>query len=196
MEKIISSEGARFKVQELPLKGAYEIEMQGIVDSRGSFSRLFCEEFFEEIGFYKSISQVNTSFTKKKGSVRGLHFQYPPSAEIKIVTCLKGEIFDVLVDIRKGSPTFLQWVGVYLSEENKKSVLIPEGFAHGFQTMTSDVDMLYFVSASYDPEKEGGLNILDPNLGIKWPYEVTEISDKDKQWSLSSGCFLGVNWQE
>lgn len=183
----------RFQFQTTPLSGLYEIRGSLLSDSRGSFSRLFCEDSFREIGFKKGLVQINTSFTRQRGSLRGLHFQYPNFSETKIVTCLKGEVFDVAVDIRRDSPTFLQWFGLHLSGENKKSLLIPEGFAHGFQTLSDAVDLLYFVTAPYAPDHEGGLNYADPKVAIEWPLKITEISDKDSQWPFLSDDFNGLD---
>ena len=189
----MSSTTQKFQFQESFLSGVYEVLGLLMSDSRGSFSRLFCNEHFREIGFNKPIVQINTSHTMIQGSIRGLHFQYPPSSETKIVTCLKGEVFDVAVDIRLNSPTFLQWFGLHLSAENNKSLLIPEGFAHGFQTITDNVDLLYFVSAAYNPESEGGLLYSDSKMDIKWPNKITEVSDKDRHWPMLDDSFRGID---
>ena len=128
----------------------------------------------------------------RTGAVRGMHFQYPPYAETKIVSCLKGEIFDVAVDIRLDSPTFLRWHGEVLSAENRKSLLIPEGFAHGFQTLTDDCELLYLHTAPYTPEAEGALNAQDPRLDITWPCAITEMSDRDRSHPFVGDDFAGV----
>lgn len=162
------------------------------MDDRGFFCRFFCIEEFRTITPLRPISQINHTQTVKKGAVRGLHFQYPPHAECKIVSCLRGEVFDVAVDIRKGSPTFLQWQGQVLSAENNKSYLIPEGFAHGFQTLTEDCELLYLHSAPYCAEAEGALHFNDPMIGVSWPLPVTEISDRDLSHPFLPPEFDGI----
>ncbi len=141
--------GSRFDILPTPLDGLKVIIRKPIEDPRGFFCRFFCAEEFLEAGFQKSISQINHTFTRGKGAVRGLHFQYPPHAEGKIVSCLRGEVYDVAVDIRKGSPTFLHWHGEILSAANQRSLLIPEGFAHGFQTLTENCELLYLHSERF-----------------------------------------------
>jgi len=177
---VLSNKSQRFDVFPTPLAGLMVIQRRPIEDERGSFCRFFCSEEFRNAGLNKPIVQVNHTVTKKAGAVRGLHFQYPPHAETKIVSCIKGEIFDVAVDLRKGSPTFLRWHGEKLSASNNKSLLIPEGFAHGFQAMTDDCEVVYLTTAPYTPDSEGGFNVQDPCLGIKWPLLITKISCKDK----------------
>ena len=161
-------------------------------DSRGFFERIFCQMTFDKLIYEKSIQQINLSYTKNIGTVRGLHFQYPPSAEIKIVSCLKGKVWDVAVDLREGSPTFLKYYGEILSENNNKSFLIPEGFAHGFQSLTSDCKMLYLHTATYNKSLEGAINIIDPMIGIDWPIEITDISPRDKLHPLLTKKFKGI----
>lgn len=160
-------------------------------DERGSFARLFCADEFSEI-LNKPIIQINHSVNKEKGTTRGLHYQNPPCAETKIVTCMKGEIFDVAVDIREGSETFLHWYGELLSEENSKSMFIPEGFAHGFQTLRDDCELLYLHTGRYRSDYEGGLNVLDPGLNIRWPLPISCTSDRDRQHPYTNADFLGV----
>ena len=140
----------------------------------------------------KGIVQINHTLTVMRGTVRGLHFQYPPHAEIKIVSCLRGEVFDVAVDLRQGSPTFLQWHGEILSASNHRTLLIPEGFAHGFQTLSDDCELLYFHTAAYQPSAEGGLNAQDPKLNIFWPETVVELSSRDAGQPLVNEEFVGV----
>ena len=183
---------ARFEFTSTPLSGLTVIHRKPIEDARGFFCRFYCAEEFREAGLRKPIAQINHTFTQKKGAVRGLHFQYPPYAEAKIVSCLKGEIYDVAVDIRRDSPTFLQWFGTSLSEGNKKTLFIPEGFAHGFQTLTEDTEILYLVTAHYNPEKEDALNAQDPIIGIQWPLAITELSDKDKAIAYIHQDYNGV----
>ena len=168
------------------------IERKSISDTRGFFERIFCRESLDQILQSKAIRQINRSFTKKKGTLRGLHFQHPPHSETKIVTCLKGQVFDVAVDLRKGSPTFLQCNMVLLSEENRFSCLIPEGFAHGFQTLTQDCEMLYLHTADYSEKFEGGINAKDPCLAIDWPEPITECSRRDLNHPMLTEGFEGI----
>ena len=170
----------RFEVQPTKLAGLQVITRQPIVDSRGWFERAYCFDTFTQLGINKTISQINRSFTLQKGSVRGMHFQTTPFAETKFVSCLKGEVFDVAVDLRAGSPTFLEWHGEVLSADNQRSLLIPEGFAHGFQTLSADCEMLYLHTQKFDPASSSGINPLDPKLAISWPLAVTEMSESDK----------------
>ncbi len=182
----------RFDVHATPLSGLVVIERKPIEDDRGFFCRYYCSEEFREAGLRKPIVQINHTLTRKKGSMRGLHFQYPPHEEAKIVSCLKGEIFDVAVDLRKGSPTFLRWHGEKLSASNRKSLLIPEGFAHGFQTMTADCELIYLHTASYAPDAEGGLNVLDPCLAIDWPLGIAGLSERDRMRPMLAADFDGI----
>jgi dTDP-4-dehydrorhamnose 3,5-epimerase len=153
---------------------------------------LFCANELKEIGHVKPIVNVNHSYTQKKGSIRGMHFQYPPDCEIKIVKCLRGAIWDCIVDLRKGSPTFLKWEGVELTENNHKMIYIPEGFAHGFQALTDDVELLYFHTNFYVQPSEGGLRYCDKAIGIKWPLAATVISDRDQLHPLIDSHFGGI----
>ena len=155
-------------------------------------SRFYCAEEFRAADITKPIAQINHTLTRKKGAVRGLHFQHPPHAEAKLVSCLKGEIFDVAVDLRHASPTFLHWYGVVLSARNQQSLLIPEGFAHGFQTLEEDCELIYLHAAAYHPESEGALNVADPKLGIAWPLPITEISERDRNHKLIEQSFQGI----
>jgi len=135
---------------------------------------------------------MNHSLTRKKGAVRGMHFQYPPHAETKIVMCMKGEIFDVAVDIRAGSPTFLHWHGEILSAENRKSLLVPEGFAHGFQTLGDDCEVVYFVTAPYEATFESAIHPNDPSIAVQWPSEISQLSQKDASQPFIHKDFRGV----
>lgn len=168
------------------------MERRLIADSRGFLSRIFCAEELKEVGCSKPMVQMNYTLTRQKGAVRGMHFQYPPHSEIKIITCVHGEILDVAVDIRKGSPTFLRWHGEILSAKNPSSLYIPDGFAHGFQTLTDDCRLLYLHSAMYALDAEGLINALDPMLSIDWPLEITEISERDRNYPLLGSRFEGV----
>jgi dTDP-4-dehydrorhamnose 3,5-epimerase len=182
----------RFDFEPTAIAGLYVVQRKSTQDQRGFFSRFFCADEFREIGMLKPIVQINSSYTKKKGAARGLHFQYPPYAEIKIVSCIKGEIFDVAVDLRKGSPTFLQWHGEVLSAANWRTLLIPEGFAHGFQTLTECCELIYLHSASFHPESEGALHIADPKLNIAWPLALTELSERDNAHAFIGPDFWGI----
>lgn len=143
-------------------------------------------------GINKPIAQINHTLTRKKGAVRGMHFQRPPHAEIKLVSCLKGEIWDVAIDLRSDSATFLQWHGETLSAENRKSLLIPEGFAHGFQTLTEDCELIYLHTSAYHPESEGALNATDPKLAIAWPLAISDISERDRNHKSIEQDFQGI----
>lgn len=170
----------RFEIEDTGLAGLSLLKRKPLGDERGFFERLFCQREFASIGFQMEIRQVNHSYTKSKGSVRGLHFQYPPHAETKIVSCLSGAVFDVAVDLRKDSSTYLGWFGTELSAENGKTLCIPEGFAHGFQTLTDDAELVYLHSEFYEPGFEDGLNPLEPEIAIEWPLKVSEVSARDK----------------
>jgi len=183
---------ARFDFIPTPLIGLTLVQRKVIEDHRGFLSRFYCADEFREVGLNKPIVQINHTLTRNKGAVRGLHFQYPPFAETKLVSCLHGEIFDVAVDLRRGSPTFLHWHGVLLSAQNRQSLLIPEGFAHGFQTMTEGCELIYLHTAAYQPDSEGALNAADPRLGIVWPLVTTEISERDRNHKLIEQDFQGI----
>lgn len=182
----------RLVVTELPLEGLKRVERRRLGDERGFLSRMFCSEELFQAGWAEPIAQVNHTVTARKGTIRGMHFQYPPHAEKKLVSCIRGKIWDVAVDLRAGSPTYLQWHAEELSAENGRALLIPEGFAHGFQTLADDVELIYFHSAPYCPEAEAGLNYADPRLGIAWPLEVTELSMRDRDHPMITGSFSGV----
>ncbi len=175
------------------IKDMYIIEPKPFQDERGSFSRVFCENELKEISLTKRIVQINHSTTTKKGAIRGMHFQLPPKAEIKIVKCIRGSILDVGIDLRKDSSTFLQWHGEILSEDNMKLLVIPEGFAHGFQALVENIEMIYFVTEVYAPQNEGGVRFNDPKIKINWPLEITDISKKDNEWPYLDEDFKGIN---
>jgi dTDP-4-dehydrorhamnose 3,5-epimerase len=183
---------SRFTFIETKLAGLYIAQRKPIEDTRGFFARFFCSEEFCELGLLKPIAQINHSLTHQKGAVRGMHFQYPPHVETKIVNCLKGKIFDVAIDIRHGSPTFLQFYGAELSANNFKSLVIPEGFAHGFQTLTDDCELLYLHTAPHAAEAQGALHVNDPLVNIKWPLAITEVSERDSGHSFIGEDFDGV----
>lgn len=161
-------------------------------DSRGHLTRLFCAEELEEMGWKFPVAQINHTVTKATGVVRGMHYQNPPYAEAKLVSCIRGEIWDVAVDLRRDSLTFLQWHAEKLSSDNKKALLIPKGFAHGFQTMTTDVELIYLHSNAYHPEGEAGLNPFDPQLKIHWPLAVAQVSERDRSHPAITDLFKGV----
>ena len=171
-----------------PLAGLAVIETAAFTDHRGSFARLFCASELAALGF-GAIVQINHSVTHAAGAVRGLHFQRPPRAEAKIVRCLKGRVFDVAVDLRAGSPTFLKWRAVELSAENRLAYFLPQGFAHGFQTLEPDCELLYLHTECYSPEHEGGLRHDDPALCIAWPLPATELSARDAAHPLLDAGF-------
>jgi dTDP-4-dehydrorhamnose 3,5-epimerase len=181
------------KIEKLKLSGAAVVDAEPFVDNRGVFTRFFCEKELSEIIGDRHFVNVNFSRTIQKGAIRGLHFQYPPKAEMKLVRCIRGAVYDVIVDIRKDSPTFLKWYGVELSAENMKMLCVPEGFAHGFQVLEETSEVIYLVSNFYSPECEGGLNYADPALRISWPDSVTDISDKDRQNPYLSDRFDGIS---
>lgn len=167
---------------ETKLKGAFVVDLERREDSRGFFARAFCQREFEERGLKPVIAQANVAFNRSKGTLRGMHFQFPPVAETKFVRCTRGAILDIIVDLRPESPTYLQHVSVELSAENGRGLYVPERFAHGYQVLCDTTETSYQVGEFYAPGSEGGLLYSDPRLGLKWPLPVTIISDKDKQW--------------
>ena len=183
---------SRFTATTLPLAGLNLIERQRLGDSRGFLSRLFCAEELSAAGWHKPIAQINQTYTAQRGTVRGLHFQHPPHAEMKLVSCLRGAIWDVAVDLRAGSPTFLQWHAQELSAINNRALLIPEGFAHGFQTLSDDCELIYLHSAAHAAGAEGGLSPHDPLLSIAWPLPITELSNRDAQHPMLNHQYKGM----
>jgi dTDP-4-dehydrorhamnose 3,5-epimerase len=183
---------SRFEFITTPLSGVVLVQRKILADQRGFLSRFYCADEFREISVDKPIAQINHTLTRQKGAVRGLHFQYPPYSETKLVSCLKGEILDIAVDLRPSSPTFLHWHGEILSGENRKSLLIPEGFAHGFQALTEDCELIYLHTAAYQPGAEGALNVRDPKLNITWPLPFTDISERDNNHPFIGPDFQGI----
>lgn len=183
----------KLTITKTPIEGLYVVETDAFVDHRGAFARWFCEAELAEIIGNHHIKNVNFSRTVKKGSIRGMHFQKLPKAEMKLVRCIRGRILDVVVDIRKGSPTFLQYYSVELSAENMKLFVIPEGFAHGFQSLEGNSEIMYLVTEFYSPESEAGLRFSDPAFGIEWPLEVADISAKDATHPLVCDKFEGLD---
>lgn len=168
------------------LEGVYLIEIEPIRDERGFFARAWCSDIFAQHGLRTNYVQANLSGNKLVGTVRGLHFQAAPHAETKLVRCVVGAIFDVAVDVRSDSPTFGHWVGVELTADNRTSLYVPEGFAHGYQVLAEGSEVYYMVSRPYVAGAEYGLRYDDPALGISWPLETTAVSDKDRTWPLLS----------
>lgn len=175
------------KFIETKIKDLYVIELEPKIDDRGYLMRIFCEEELKKINVNFKIVQASQTLTKEKNTLRGIHFQKEPRAEDKIVRCLRGRVFDVAVDLRQNSPTFGQWVAQELSEENKKMFLIPKGFAHGFQTLTPNCEVLYFMSEYYSGEHASGVRYDDPFFNIEWPLKNPFLAEKDKNWPLTSG---------
>lgn len=184
---------SRFTVTDRPLSGLKLIERECLADSRGFLSRLFCAEELATAGWHKPIAQINHTYTAKCGTLRGMHYQYPPKAEMKLVTCIQGEVWDVAVDLRAGSPTFLHWHGEVLSAENRRSLLIPERFAHGFQSLSDDVQLIYCHTTTYSSEAEAALNALDPRLAINWQLTISDISSRDLTHPYLSDDYEGLN---
>lgn len=177
---------------ELPLRGAFITEPKVFQDERGHFFRFFCKDEFASIGHQKEWVQMNHSYTAKKAAIRGMHYQLHPFSEIKYLRCIRGKIWDVVVDIREGSPTFLHWYGVELSAENRKGLYIPEGFAHGFETLTEDCELIYHHSAYYTAGMEGGLRYNDPRVNITWPLEPVILSERDQNHPFITTTFQGI----
>ena len=172
------------KFKKTKIKDLYIIEPELKADKRGYFARIFCKKELKKIGFDFKIVQINRSLNVKRGTIRGMHFQKAPKMEAKIITCLKGRVYDVAVDLRKNSSTYGCWVAEELSESNKKMFLIPKGLAHGFQALTDNCELLYFMSEFYSSKYEGGVRWNDPFFNIKWPIKNPILSQKDKSWLL------------
>lgn len=174
------------------LEGSFVVEQEAKADERGWFARYFCKNEFETIGHHKEWVQMNHTCTYEKGSVRGMHYQKPPNQEIKLVKCIAGAVLDVIIDLRKDSKTFLQWFGTVISAGNKHMLYIPEGFAHGFQCLEANSELIYLHSAFYVPSAESGIRFDDPLVGIEWPLPVTVVSDRDRQHVLLNENFGGI----
>jgi len=169
-------------IKPTPLAGAYTVSLERLEDDRGFFARVFCREEFKAAGIEPVFVQGNLSYNRLRGTLRGLHYQHPPHQEAKLVRCLTGSLFDVIVDVRPESQTFRQWFGVELSEANQLAVFVPRGFAHGLVTLQDETSVFYMASELYAPGFEAGLRWDDPVLGIEWPIEPTSISEKDRTW--------------
>lgn len=176
-----------------PLPGLFEIQHTPSGDARGRFTRLFCEQELGDIRPGLHFAQINLSETRGRGTIRGLHYQAPPAAEAKLIRCVRGRVFDVVVDLRAGSPTFLRWHGVELGEDNDRAVFIPEGFAHGFQTLTDEAQLLYMHTVPWTPALEAGLRHDDPCLRIRWPLPAGMVSARDSGHPLIDSAFEGVD---
>jgi dTDP-4-dehydrorhamnose 3,5-epimerase len=172
------------KFVDTGLSGAYIIELERREDDRGFFARMFCQREFTERGLKPVIAQANTAFNRRRGTLRGMHFQYPPAAETKLVRCPRGAILDIIVDLRPESPTFLRHAAVELNEENGLALYVPERFGHGYQALRDNTETTYFVGEFYTPGSEGGLRFDDPRLQLAWPLPVAAMSDKDRAWPL------------
>ncbi len=177
---------------QTPLKDCLVIEPDMRKDQRGSFSRLFCQEQLASLLQGDNIVQINHSCTSRRGSVRGMHFQYAPKAEKKIIKCIKGKVYDVIVDLRRESKTFLKWHAIELSDEQPQLLYVPHGFAHGFQALQDDVEMLYMHTEYYSPEHQGKIRFDDPQLKISWPVDIADVSEEDRQALLITP---GFDWK-
>lgn len=180
------------KLTPTRLAGLFVADAVIVADHRGAFSRLFCANALEPALGERRIVQVNHSLTRAVGALRGLHFQGPPHAEMKLVRCLRGRVFDVAVDLRAGSPTFLQWHAEELSSGNGRMMIIPEGFAHGFQVLEPESELLYLHTAFYTPAAEGGVAHDEPRIGIRWPLPATDLSARDRQHPPLASDFSGI----
>src|SRR5215471_1989581 len=168
---------------ETKLKGAFILDIEKREDSRGFFGRVFCQNEMKAHGLNPKIAQANTAFNLRKGTVRGMHFQFPPAAETKLVRCTRGAILDTIVDLRPESTTYFQHVSVELNEDNHRALFVPERFAHGYQTLDDDTDTSYFVGEFYSPSNEYGIPYNDPRLGLQWPLPITVVSEKDQRFA-------------
>ncbi|WP_235884625.1 dTDP-4-dehydrorhamnose 3,5-epimerase [Bradyrhizobium frederickii] len=179
-------EGIEVIISETKLKGAYIIDIERREDPRGFFARTFCQREFRALGLNPSIAQANIASNVRRGTLRGMHFQFPPASETKLVRCTRGAILDIIVDLRPESSTFLQHVAVELNDINQRALYVPERFAHGYQTLADNTDTSYQVGEFYTPEAESGLMYNDPRLGLTWPLPISVISEKDQNFRLLS----------
>ena len=175
-----------------PIQNLLVVETHSHSDQRGSFARLYCEQQLSDLIGDRRVVQVNHSHTRAIGSVRGLHFQNPPNSEMKLIRCIKGRVWDVAVDLRRSSSTFLSWYAIELSEDNNRMIIIPEGFAHGFQALEKDSKLIYLHTAFYSPVSEAGFRYNDKRISINWPLSVSNISERDLSLPFIDNNFLGV----
>ena len=182
----------KFSLKQTLIDGLTLITRKPVIDDRGQFDKLFCLDDLQKELQLAKVAQINHSRTNDIGTIRGLHFQLPPYSEMKIVCCIKGAVFDVAVDIRKNSPTFLKWHGEILSAENLNSLLIPKGFAHGFQTLNENSELIYIHTQPFKKEYEACLNATDPNIGIEWPRVISNRSRRDKSQKFIDSQFKGI----
>ncbi len=180
------------KFHKIPIEGARLIELKKDGDPRGFFARVFCEREFGKAGLETRFVQMNNSVSSKKGTLRGLHYQLPPAAEVKVVRAIAGAVFDVIVDLRADSPSFRRWFGADLTDDNRLMMYVPRGCAHAILTLTDDAEALYLVSAHYSPQHERGIRYDDPSLAIEWPIKPTEITEKDRTWPDLNSEFHGL----
>ena len=180
------------KFHSTPLRDAYTIELERRGDDRGFFARVFCENEFAQAGLIPRFVQVNNSLSAKKGTLRGMHYQLPPKAEVKVVRCVRGALWDAILDLRPDSPTFGKSFGAELTADNRLMMYVPRGFAHAILTLTDNVEALYLVSEFYAPEQERGVRWNDPKFDISWPIEPSEISAKDAKWPDFDRAFHGI----
>jgi dTDP-4-dehydrorhamnose 3,5-epimerase len=178
--------------RDTPIHGARLVDLECRGDERGFFARFFCEREFAEAGLETHFVQINNSLTAKRGTVRGMHYQLPPAAEVKLVRCLHGALFDVILDLRPDSPSFGQWFGATLTAESRTMMYVPRGCAHGFVTLQDNTEALYLVSAFYGPKEERGLRFDDPRFSVEWPAEPVEVSAKDRSWPDFDPAFHGI----
>lgn len=179
-------------IHETDIAGVRVVDTSLISDNRGSFARLFCCNELKSVIEHRQIVQINRSLTSRKGAVRGMHYQIPPCAEMKLVRCLKGRVFDVTVDLRAGSKTFLKWHAEELSEDNMRMLVVPEGCAHGFQVIEPESELLYLHTSFYEPAAEGGVNFNDPKFAIDWPLVPCDMSVRDQNHPLLDKNFEGI----
>lgn len=180
------------EILNTPIEGLRRVVSRCREDSRGHLARVFCADELHAAGWAGPVAQANVTLTRHRGTVRGMHYQRPPHAEIKLVRCLRGEVWDVVLDLRRNSPTFLRWHAETLSQDNWTALLIPQGCAHGFQTLQDDVEMLYLHSAPFVPGSEGGVSAADPLMSITWPLPIIEQSERDLSFPPLSASFEGI----
>lgn len=174
------------------LEGVFVVSLEPLIDKRGFFARTYCKKEFDKINHKGEFVQINHSYNKIKGTIRGMHFQSPPFQEVKLIRCISGSVFDVIVDLRQKSPTFLQYFSIKLSAENKKMIYVPKNFAHGFQTLSDNSELIYHHTEFYNPKTDSGIRFDDPKLNINWPLEPKMISEKDCSYKFMETNFKGL----